>query len=326
MMGSNKSGLVGNSVTRVEDDRLLIGAGRYVADINPEGVLHAAFLRSPLAHADITSIDVSAALRAPGVVAVYTGEDMERLTHPFPVTFMLPTLYTPLYYALSSGRVRHVGDPIAMVLAESRHLAEDALELIEVEFAQRTPVANIADALAESHDHLWDKAGSNLLMDHTQSIGPVDAVFAAADRVITERLSSHRQSNQPMETRGSVIEVDPITGQLTIYSSTQSSHLLRWMTAALTGKETLRATAKKMVKRKDRLSAFGSAAKQFMADNSADMKGQDSSGPKSQFKRDKSFVKHMNLMTLGLLAKDNYPDREGPRHRWRVRFQRCRRS
>ena len=98
------SGLVGQSVTRVEDDRLLIGNGRYIADLEPDGVLHAAFLRSPLAHARIKSIDVTAARRAPGVTAVYTGADMERLTHAFPPLMMSPGLYTPVFHSLSADR------------------------------------------------------------------------------------------------------------------------------------------------------------------------------------------------------------------------------
>ena len=133
-MSTNMSGLVGQSVTRVEDERLLIGNGRYVADLEPEGVLHAAFLRSPLAHARIVSIDVAAARRAPGVTAVYTGADIERLTHAFPPLMMSPGLYTPVFYSLSAERVRHVGDPVALVIAASRHLAEDALELIEIDY------------------------------------------------------------------------------------------------------------------------------------------------------------------------------------------------
>jgi len=305
--GTNLSGLVGQSVTRVEDDRLLTGRGRYVADLDPVGVLHAAFLRSPYAHARITSIDVAAARRAPGVVAVFTGADIEAITHPFPPFFMLPGLYSPLYHALSSTKVRHVGDPVALVVAESRHLAEDAFDLIEVEYEALDAVASIADAFSPSKPALWEKANGNLLYDHTDTFGDIDAVFAAADRVVTERLSCHRQSNQPMETRGSVIEVDPATGQLTIHSATQSSHLLRWLTAALTGKETARSSMKRVANNKDRRSAFMGAAKQFVSDNAASLKGQDPEGMKAQLRKDRSLLKHMNLIGLGLLAKENYP-------------------
>ena len=191
------------------------------------------------------SIDVDAARAAPGVVAVFTGADIEEITHPFPPFSMLPDLYTPLYYALSSDTVRMVGDPVAIVIAESRHLAEDAMELIDVEYDPLDTVATIAEGLASDKPALWEKANGNVLYDHVDTFttaagaeattGDVDAVFAAADRVITERLSCPRQSNQPMETRGSVVEVDPETGHMTIRNATQSSHMLRWIGAALTG-------------------------------------------------------------------------------------------
>ncbi len=307
MTGTNLSGLVGQSVTRVEDDRLLIGNGRYVADLEPEGVLHAAFLRSPLAHARITSIDVTAARRAPGVTAVYTGADMERLTHAFPPLMMSAGLYTPVFHALSAERVRHVGDPVALVIAASRHLAEDALELVEIDYAPLDTISSIAEAFQPGRPLLWDKAGSNVVYDHSDSYGDVDAVFAAADRVFTERLSCQRQSNQPMETRGSVIEIDPDTRQLTVHSSTQSSHMLRWATAALTGKEPLRASLKRLASNKERRAAFGAGAKQFVGEHGDSLKGQDNAGPKDQFKRDKSLPKHIAGIGVALLAKDTYP-------------------
>lgn len=312
-MSSNTSGLVGQSVKRVEDDRLLTGNGRYVADVNPPGVLHAVFLRSPLAHATITSIDVAAARRAPGVVAVFTGADMEELTHPFPPFSMLPDLYTPLYHCLSSETVRMVGDPVALVLAESRHLAEDALELIEVDYEPLDSVASIADGLSPTKPQLWEKANGNVLYDHVDTFvaedgQSIDAVFAAADRIITERLSCPRQSNQPMETRGSVVEVDPETGHMTIHNATQSSHMLRWIGAALTGKQSTRGAVKGIVTNRERRKAFLAGAKNFVKQNADGLKAQDNDGMKSQLKADKSFLKHANLIGLGLLGKDAYPD------------------
>lgn len=310
---SNTSGLVGQSVKRVEDDRLLTGNGRYVADVDPPGVLHAVFLRSPLAHATIISIDVAAARRAPGVVAVFTGRDMEEITHPFPPFSMLPDLYTPLYHCLSSETVRFVGDPVALVLAESRHLAEDALELIDVDYEPLDTVASIADGLSPTKPQLWEKANGNVLYDHVDAFmadegDSIDAVFAAADHVITERLSCPRQSNQPMETRGSVVEVDPHTGHMTIHNATQSSHMLRWIGAALTGKQSARSAAKEIVTNKERRKAFLAGAKNFIRDNAEGLKAQDNDGMKSQLKADKSFLKHANLIGVGLLGKDDYPD------------------
>ena len=245
-------------------------------------------------------------------MAVFTGADMEEMTHPFPPFSMLPDLYTPLYHCLSADRVRMVGDPVALVLAESRHLGEDATELIDVEYEPLDSIATIADALTPSKSQLWDKANGNLLYDHvdtfiTDDADSVDAVFARADRVVTERFSCQRQSNQPMETRGSVVEVDPDTGHLTIHNATQSSHMLRWIGAALTDKTPMRSALKGFVTNKQRRSAFTKAAKEFVSTNAEGLKAQDNNGMKSQLKADKSFLKHANAIGLGLLGKHDYP-------------------
>jgi carbon-monoxide dehydrogenase large subunit len=300
-------GFVGQSVKRVEDRRLLTGEGRFVADVNPPGVLHAAFLRSPYPHARINGIDVSAARSAPGVAAVLTAQEINDLTHPFPIFVMLPGLYTPLFHAMSADRVRMVGDPVALVLADSRYLAEDALELIEVDYELLPPVANMAQALDSTSVPLWDKAKGNVVFDHSDSYGEVDHVFSSADRVITERFRCPRQSNQPMETRGTLVEVDPDTGHLTIRSATQSSHLLRWIAAALTGKQSTIQTLKDIAGNKDRMKAFGSAAKSFLADNKNKLQNQDNAGTKDQLKADLSTLRHMQRIGLGLISKEHYP-------------------
>jgi aerobic carbon-monoxide dehydrogenase large subunit len=304
---SGLSGLVGQSVTRVEDDRLLTGRGRYVADVDPPGVLHAAFLRSPHAHARIKGVDVASAKGVPGVVAVFTGADMARLTRPFPPFLMLPGLYTPSFLAMSADKVRHVGDLVALVVAESRYAAEDGMEHIEVDYEPLMPVASIAQALSPTSEPLWEKAGSNVLYDFTDTVGDVDATFAAADRVITERFSCHRQSNQPMETRGTVIEVDPDDGHLTVHSATQSSHLLRWMIAALTGRRSTLSSLRLFVTDAERRRRFVTAARQFVRDNADELRRQDPAGMRAQFRKDRSSVLGINLLGVGLLGKDDYP-------------------
>src|SRR5262245_26153551 len=118
--------LVGARVVRVEDQRLLAGAGRYIDDVTVPGMLHAAFLRSPYPHAEIGSIDLTAARALPGVHLVLTGEDLKSRTYPFFGMFAFPGLYQPSYWALAVDRVRYVGDPVAMIVADSRRLAEDA--------------------------------------------------------------------------------------------------------------------------------------------------------------------------------------------------------
>ncbi|MCP3937639.1 MAG: xanthine dehydrogenase family protein molybdopterin-binding subunit [Actinomycetia bacterium] len=299
--------LVGQSVKRVEDDRLLRGTGRYVADVNPPGVLHAVFVRSTFAHARIVSIDAAAAGRSPGVVRIYTGAEINAMSYPMLPMLMLPDLYTPLVKALSDDKVRMVGDPVAVVLANSRAEAEDAAELVEVEYDPLDAVPDIATGLRSDSAQLWEKADGNVLYDHADTFGEVDAVFASADRVITERFSSHRQSNQPIETRGTVIEVDPVTGHLTVHGATQTSHMLRWGIAAYAGKRRIRESLKSLATKKERRAAFLTAAKKFTTDNADALKQSDNAGAAHQIKRDKSTLLHMNRMGLELLGQEDFP-------------------
>ena len=160
--------LVGHRVARVEDPRLLTGRGRYVDDVTVPGMLHAHFVRSPVAHAVIRGVDVEAARAHPGVAAVYTGADMQSLTHPFMGLLPLPGLYHPLFYALAVDRVRVVGDPVALIVAESRYVAEDAAQLVEVDYEDLAPIATIEHALDPTRPAIWPGPGGNVLQeDHT---------------------------------------------------------------------------------------------------------------------------------------------------------------
>src|SRR6201999_542240 len=140
----------GTSVKRSEDPRILAGAGGYVEDIKLPGMLHAAFVRSPLAHGRLLSVDASAALELPGVVAVLTGADLEAMTVPGPdplMAFVGLGAMVPQYSMLATGKVRFVGDPVAVVIADSRARAEDGCELVEVDYADLPPVTSAASAL-----------------------------------------------------------------------------------------------------------------------------------------------------------------------------------
>ncbi len=300
-------GFVGQSVERVEDERLLVGRGEYVADVQPDGVLHAAFLRSPAAHATIRSVDVTAARRHPGVVAVHTAAEINETTHPFPPFVMLPGLYTPLYHPMTEDKARFVGDLLAMVVAESRYVAEDALELIDVELDALPAVNSIDDAVAPTSTPIWELAGSNVLMDAVESYGDVDDVFAAADRVITETFRGHRVSNQPMEARGIVVEVDPESGHLDVTATTQAPHMLKWGLAGLTGRRSTRDAFRAFWANRDRRRAFFAQAKQFMASNKESMQRQDNTGMKAQLAKDRSLLKHVGAAAVGLLAADDFP-------------------
>ncbi|MGI9596318.1 MAG: xanthine dehydrogenase family protein molybdopterin-binding subunit, partial [Acidimicrobiales bacterium] len=309
-------GFVGQSVPRIEDERLLVGEGTFVADIDPPGALHAAFVRSPFPHARITRIDVAAAEALPGVVKVFTGADIKAKTLPFPPFAMLPNLYTPPFWAMSDDKVRMVGDPVALVLAESRYLAEDGAELVEVDYEPLDPVATIERALDPSSAQLWGKADGNLLYDTTDTFSTtngaeatedeVGAVFANADRVVTERFACHRQSNQPMETRGAVIEVDPTTGDLTVHNATQSGHFLRWILAGLTEPQGSFRSLFALVRNSERRKAFLSGARAFLKENGAALQESDNAGPLAQFRRDRGVFRRMVRMGTALLAKDRH--------------------
>jgi carbon-monoxide dehydrogenase large subunit len=247
---------VGSRVRRVEDTRLLAGAGRYVDDVAVFGVLHAAFLRSPYPHAEIRSIDAAAARAVPGVHLVLTGADLQHRTYPFFGPLALPGLYNPTFAALATERVRHVGDPVAIVVADSRRVAEDGCELIVVDYAPLPPVATVEQALTPDRAVVWPKKGDNVHYQHSDTWGDVDAAFAAADRIIVETFDQHRHSNQPMETRGLVADIDPGTGRLTIHASTQSAHQLKWCIALFTGRRPLRQVFRHMVRKKDHTTAI----------------------------------------------------------------------
>jgi carbon-monoxide dehydrogenase large subunit len=226
--------LVGARVVRVEDQRILTGRGRYIDDLHLPNMLHAAFLRSPLAHARITGVDVAGARQAPGVVAVFTGEDMKKMTTAVSVPMAMGQK-VPEFYALVTDRVRMVGDLVAMVVAESRYEAEDACELIDVEYEPLPAVVSYEAALDSSRPALFDDLDDNIVYTSGETFGDVDGAFAEADRIIDVTLTQHRVANVPMETRGAVADYDPGSGELTYHAATQSPHGLRALLAGTLG-------------------------------------------------------------------------------------------
>jgi len=217
---------VGERVARVEDQRILTGRGHFIDDLHLPNMLHAAFLRSPLAHARIVAADPSAARRAPGVVAVFTGEDMRRLAGPIYISTALGQRI-PEFYALATDNVRFMGDLVAMVVAESRYQAEDACELIDVEYEPLPVVVSPEVALDPSAPALFDDLGDNVVYTASETYGDLEAAFAEADRLIALRLRQHRIANVPMETRGAVADYDPGSSELTYHAATQSPQGLR---------------------------------------------------------------------------------------------------
>jgi carbon-monoxide dehydrogenase large subunit len=224
---------VGASVQRREDPRLLTGHGHYVDDVVLPGMLHAAFLRSPIARGEIVGLDIEAATAASGVVAVFTGEDLRddaatlwnygSEDHPFPP---VP--------ALAVGDVRFVGDPIAIVIAESRYLAEDACELIEVDYEARTPVIGRRPATADT-EIVHPEVGTNIAWSMSGKSPAVEDALAACEHVVTETIHQSRHVNVPMEGRGLVAHWEPAEAHLTVYASSQNPHQDRSFLSALLG-------------------------------------------------------------------------------------------
>lgn len=218
---------VGASVLRVEDARILAGRGRYVDDLRLPGLLHAAFVRSPLPHARIGGIDAVAARELPGAVAVLTAADLATVTAALQIGADIPNYLRPVYGPLAGDRARHVGDPVAIVVAESRAAAEDAVEAVLVDWAPLPAVTTPEEGLDPGSPVLFEDVGSNVLYHDRFAHGDVEAAFASADRVISERISQQRVANVPMEGRGGIADFDRVSGELTFHASTQSPHGLR---------------------------------------------------------------------------------------------------
>jgi carbon-monoxide dehydrogenase large subunit len=231
----------GASIKRSEDPRILTGAGRYVDDVKLPGMLHAAFVRSPMAHASVLSVDVSAARALPGVVAVLTGAELEEMTVPGPDALMALMGWagpTPQFTLLATDKVRFVGDPVAVVIAESRYLAEDGCDLVEVEYDDLPPVVDAAFALDPGSPPLFANLGDNIASPRSRNeFGDVSGTFAGADRVIDFHIDVHRHQNVPMEGRGCVASYDADQGVMTMYAATQSVHVTKIAVAMRLGLE-----------------------------------------------------------------------------------------
>jgi carbon-monoxide dehydrogenase large subunit len=230
---------VGSSVKRSEDARILTGRGHYIDDVQLPGMLHATFVRSTIAHANITNVDVSAARALPGVVAVYTGEELQNLLNPSaPPLSMFPGMPAPAFTVLATSKVRLVGDPIVLIVAESRYVAEDAAELVEVDYDELTPIASTADALDPSKPAVFEAEGSNILAGGQDSTsGDVDGLFASAAGVARAHISQHRHQNVPMETRGVVADFDRASGMLTVHSANQGVSMAKMILCGQLGQE-----------------------------------------------------------------------------------------
>ncbi len=212
---------IGSPIRRKEDLRFLTGTGQFVDDLKLPGTLHMAILRSPHPHAKIISIDTSPANNLQGVQAVYTFEDIESTAKPIPArVYVLEGLENFLQHPLAKDTVRYVGEPVAVVVAESRYLAEDALDVIQVEYEPLPAVVDVRKAL-EDQILVHESNGTNLAGHTSVAFGDIDAAFQNAEYTRKEEFKTHRHTAIPMETRGLVASYDPQGGDLTVWGPTK---------------------------------------------------------------------------------------------------------
>ena len=235
---------VGRAIKRKEDPRLIMGRARYIDDINVTGQLWAAFVRSPEAHAKITSIDTSAAKAYQGVHAVFTGHDLD-LEAPLPMAWVPPGIevINPPHWAIAKDEVHCVGDPVALVIGSDRYAVVDAAERVSVEYDPLPVVVDIEKALEDGSDLVHEDLGTNKCHEWSLGGGDIEAGFAAADVIVERRVVNHRTAGAAIEPRG--VLADYRAGSLTLTSSTQVPHFLRLFLALQLGisEEKVRAIA-----------------------------------------------------------------------------------
>ncbi len=224
---------MGQAVARTEDPRLLAGRGRYIADVLVPGASDAAFLRSEVARGRIVRLDVEAARSAPGVRAVYTAADLNPLVNDISGIGMPGTPFPPKY-CLAEADVRYVGDPIAIVIAENRYLAEDALEMIDAEIEPQDPVIDVDAARDANSDLVHPEVGTNTPFAIPVFDDPeLEQTFANAAHVVRDTVVMHRYVQVPMECRGIIADWNPYQQELTVWSSSQNVHGVQGFLAGL---------------------------------------------------------------------------------------------
>jgi carbon-monoxide dehydrogenase large subunit len=232
---ADRQGYVGAALSPRETRKLVLGRGSYVADLAAPGLLHAAFVRSPHAHARIRGIDVGAALRSPGIVAVLTGHDLARMTTPLRIAPPIAGLSPMEMPTLPTDKVRFVGDPVACVIGEGRYQVEDACALLEVAYAPLPAVVDPEQAQGPGQPLVDETIPANRAYAGSFAHGDVDAALAAADRVIAVRFHQGRQTHAPLEPRGCLASWLPGDETLTFWHSTQIPHPMRSALAARLG-------------------------------------------------------------------------------------------
>ncbi len=220
---------IGKDIKRREDPSLLTGNVTYVNDFKVSGMLHAAVLRSPYAHARILNIDTEAARELPGVYAVLTGREAAEVIGPVPAFCAEPVVET----AIAVDKVRYVGEAVVAIAAESRYIAEDALELIEIEWEPLPVVSDPVSAMEPGAALVHENLGTNVVFDHTFTFGDVDGDFALAEHIIQRRLRWPRATAAPMEPNGAVCSYDAAKGTMEIWSNTNMLNSASWVMSGM---------------------------------------------------------------------------------------------
>ena len=229
--------IFGSGIRRREDPRLITGGATYTDDVTLPGMVHAAILRSPHAHARITGIDTSAAAAASGVIAVYTGADTEGSLAPIPCAWIPPEsdVKPVAHPAIAKDFVRYQGDGVAVVVAETRYQAEDALELINVSYEPLPAVVNPAAAMEAGAPQLHEDAPNNQAFHWVAVGGDPDAAFAEADVIVSDTIIQQRLVPNAMEPRSAVASWLGSMGELTLWSTSQNPHIARFLGSLVTG-------------------------------------------------------------------------------------------
>jgi aerobic carbon-monoxide dehydrogenase large subunit len=231
------SRIFGSGIKRREDPRLITGTATYTDDLVLPGMVHAAMLRSPHAHARITRVDVSRARQAPGVVDAFSGRDVGEALKPTPCAWLVPSanLKIAAYPAIATDVVRYVGDIVAVVVAETTYQAYDALALIEVDYESLPSVVNPKAAWEADAPRLHADIPNNEAFHWTVAGGDVDAAFKSAEVIVKERIVQQRLIPNAMEPRAGLAQWNRASGELTFWNTTQNPHILRFLCSVVTG-------------------------------------------------------------------------------------------
>ena len=233
-----RKGVLGQRLVRREDPELLTGEARFVADLKVSGTLHLALVRSPMAHARLASVDVSPALEVPGVVAAYSGADLEgEWAGPLPCAWpVTDDMRQPAHLPLAAREVCYVGDAVAVVVAESEYAARDGAEAVLVDYDPLPVVVDLEEAAADralAHEELG--TNTSYMWELKPDEAAVEAAFASAAHVVSGRYVQQRLIPSAMEPRGVLVVPQPFGGEFTVYSATQIPHILKVMLAVTTG-------------------------------------------------------------------------------------------